>query len=183
MDNQQLSSNIEWRIVEDYDHYEVNNLGQVRHRQRQKILKPRANKGGYLYVNFKISGKNTNFAIHRLVAKAFLPNPNNLPEVNHKNSDTTDNRVENLEWCDTSYNSNYSYQKQENKDCRGKMVAQYDKQGNLICEYPSLGSAAEATNGSLGGISNCCHGRTKTSGGYVWKFTESSTTKYQRNPS
>ena len=63
------------------------------------------------------------------------------------------------------------------------MVAQYDKQGNLICEYPSLGSATEATNGSLGGISNCCHDRTKTSGGYVWKFTESSTTKYQRNPS
>ena len=183
MDNQQLSSNIEWRIVEDYYHYEVNNLGQVRHRKRQQILKPRANKGGYLYVNFKINGKNTNFAIHRLVAKAFLPNPNNFPEVNHKNSDTTDNRVENLEWCDSSYNLNYSYRKQENKDCRGKVVVQYDKQGNLICEYPSLSSAAKAINGNMASISHCCHGITKSSSGYVWKFTESSTTKYQRNPS
>ena len=171
-----------------YPDYSVDTEGNIwsigyNNTKEIKKMKPAKTKGGYLRLPLTINNKAKSYLVHRLVALAFIPNPNNYPEVNHKNEDKTDNRVENLEWCDRSYNINYSYQKQENKDCRGKMVAQYDKQGNLICEYPSLGSAAEATNGSLGGISNCCHGRTKTSGGYVWKFTESSTTKYQRNPS
>ena len=62
MDNQQLSSKTEWREVKEYSNYEVNQLGEIRHKKRQKILKPRDNNGGYQYVNFKINGKNTNFA-------------------------------------------------------------------------------------------------------------------------
>jgi hypothetical protein len=86
MGNQQPSSETEWITTIECDRYEVNCYGQVRHKVRKQILKGRANKNGYLYVNFRIDGKNTNFAIHRIVANAFIPNPNHKPEVNHKES-------------------------------------------------------------------------------------------------
>lgn len=102
MDNQQPSNKEEWRQVVEHQNYEVNQFGEIRHKQRKHILKPRSNNGGYLYVNFKINGKNTNFAVHRIVANAFIPNPNGYTEVNHKDYDKTNNRVENLEWVNSS---------------------------------------------------------------------------------
>lgn len=88
MDNQQPSTNIEWRTVIEYDRYEVNQFGDIRHKERKKNLTPRYNRGGYDYVSFNIAGKRTNFAIHRIVANAFLPNLDNKPEVNHKDGNT-----------------------------------------------------------------------------------------------
>ena len=70
-------------------------------------MKPAKTKGGYLRLPLTINNKAKSYLVHRLVALAFIPNPNNYPEVNHKNEDKTDNRVENLEWCDRSYNINY----------------------------------------------------------------------------
>lgn len=104
MDNQQPSNEVEWRQVCEHSNYKVNNLGQIRHKKRKQILKPRSNNGGYQYVNFKINNRNTNFAVHRIAANAFIPNPNDYAEVNHKNYNRTDNRVENLEWVTSSQN-------------------------------------------------------------------------------
>ena len=97
MDNQQPSNEMEWRTVKEYSNYEVNQFGQIRHKKRKQILKPRSNKSGYQYVNFKIDGKNINFAVHRIVANAFIPNPNGYTEVNHKDYDRMNNCVDNLE--------------------------------------------------------------------------------------
>lgn len=183
MDNQQLSSKTEWREVKEYSNYEVNQLGEIRHKKRQKILKPRSNNGGYQYVNFKINGKNTNFAVHRIVANAFIPNPNGYTEVNHKDYNKKNNCVDNLEWVSSSQNKQHSYLKQENKKSRGKAVNQYTKEGIFLKTFDSVSDAAKELGCCVAAISNCCLGRTKTSQGFRWSFVESSTTKYERNPS
>ena len=183
MDNQQLSSKTEWREVKEYSNYEVNQLGEIRHKKRQKILKPRDNNGGYQYVNFKINGKNTNFAVHRIVANAFIPNPNGYTEVNHKDYNKKNNCVDNLEWVSSSQNKQHSYLKQENKKTRGKAVNQYTKEGIFLKTFDSVSEAAKELGCCVAAISNCCLGRTKTSQGFRWSFVESSTTKYERKPS
>ena len=183
MDNQQLSSKTEWREVKEYSNYEVNQLGEIRHKKRQKILKPRDNNGGYQYVNFKINGKNTNFAVHRIVANAFIPNPNGYTEVNHKDYNKKNNCVDNLEWVSNSQNKQHSYLKQENKKSRGKAVNQYTKEGIFLKTFDSVSDAAKELGCCVAAISNCCLGRTKTSQGFRWSFVESSTTKYERKPS
>ena len=183
MDNQQLNSKTEWREVKEYSNYEVNQLGEIRHKKRQKILKPRDNNGGYQYVNFKINGKNTNFAVHRIVANAFIPNPNGYTEVNHKDYNKKNNCVNNLEWVSSSQNKQHSYLKQENKKSRGKAVNQYTKEGTFLKTFDSVSDAAKELGCCVAAISNCCLGRTKTSQGFRWSFVESSTTKYERKPS
>ena len=183
MDNQQPSNEMEWREVKEYSNYEVNQFGQIRHKKRKQILKPRSNKGGYQYVNFKINGKNTNFAVHRIVANAFIPNPNGYTEVNHKDYDRNNNCVDNLEWVTSSQNKTHAYLKQENKQSRGKAVEQYSKDGIYLKTFESVSEAALTMGCCISAISNCCLGRTKTSQGFRWKFVEGSTTKYERNPS
>lgn len=99
------------QIKEEYsNHYYVTPDGEV---YSVRKLKPRPGNGGYLRVMLynRSTKKGKDFSIHRLVAEGFIPNPENLPEVNHKNSDRSDNRVENLEWCTKSYNIQHAYRK------------------------------------------------------------------------
>ena len=182
MDNQQLSDKTEWREVKEYNHYEVNQFGEIRHKIRKKILKPRIN-NGYQYVNFKINGKNINFSVHRIVANAFIPNPNGYTEVNHKDYNRSNNCVDNLEWVSSSQNKYHAFLKEENKKSRGKAVNQYTKEGILIKTFDTITEAAQALGCCVAAISNCCLRRTKTSQGFLWSFVESSTTKYERKPS
>ena len=183
MDNQQPSVEKEWRTVIEYDKYEVNQFGEIRHKKRKQILKPRPNHGGYEYVSFRINGENKNFAIHRIVANAFIPNPNGYMEVNHKDYNKSNNCVDNLEWVTSSSNKNHAYKKIENHITRGKKVEQYTKAGEYVKTYDTVSDAAKAMGCCVSAISNCCLGRAKTSMGFQWRFSEGSTTKYERNPS
>ena len=111
----------EWRPIEGYEGlYEVSNTGQVRsfdryvkysngriHLHKGKVLSPIKDRDGYLQVNLCYSGRINSIKIHRLVAQAFIPNPDNLPQVNHKDEVKTNNNVDNLEWCDSKYNNNF----------------------------------------------------------------------------
>ena len=102
----------EWRPVDGYENYEVSNFGRVKslnyHRtDKEGILKPGKNKDGYLYVGLCRNGKMKYFKVHKLVAEAFLPNPECFEQVNHKDEDKTNNCVSNLEFCDAKYNSNF----------------------------------------------------------------------------
>ena len=100
-----------WKNIKEASNYEVSNTGLVRNKTTNKILKGRLSKSGYLQVSIKIdeTGKFSNRYIHRLVAEAFIPNPDNLPQVNHKDGNRANNNVDNLEWVTCSQNTKHSY--------------------------------------------------------------------------
>ena len=100
----------EWKNIIGYEGlYEVSNMGNVRNVRRNTLLRFSKNNYGYIQVYLYKNGIRNGFKVHRLVAQAFIPNPDNLPQVNHKDEDKTNNSVENLEWCDHKYNVNYGH--------------------------------------------------------------------------
>lgn len=157
-----------WLPVVGYEGlYEVSSLGRVRSLPRNttkgKILTQQITKFGYLKVALAKNNVPKFFQVHRLVAISFIPNPNNLPQVNHINENKLDNRVENLEWCTAKYNMNYS---------NSKRVAQYTLSGELVAIYSSLREASNQTGFWYGNISRCCLGKRKTAYGYIWKYID-----------
>ena len=112
----------EWRSIRGYEGlYEVSSYGRVKSLERydrfnrkivSKILKPSYNTSGYYIVRLCNNGFMKSKLVHRLVAQTFIPNPNNLPIINHKDEDKLNNRVDNLEWCDSKYNNNYGTSQQ-----------------------------------------------------------------------
>ena len=93
-----------WKDIKGYEGlYQISNTGKVKGLKRNKVLKPILQRSGYYYVDLQRKRR----LVHRLVAEAFIDNPDNLPEVNHKDEDKVNNSVENLEWCDSKYNANY----------------------------------------------------------------------------
>lgn len=95
-----------WKEIQDYPGYKVSNLGRVMNKHG-RIMKPSNHKQGYKLIGLKKDKKLYCRQVHRLVALAFIPNPDNLPQVNHKDECKTNNCVDNLEWCDAKYNINY----------------------------------------------------------------------------
>lgn len=168
-----------WKDIEGFDNlYQVSNFGNVRSLRHKKlfIMKPQQDRYGYLDVGLRICNKQKWFTIHRLVAEAFIENPNNLPQVNHKDEDKTNNLVTNLEWCDAKYNNNYGTvidrisKALTNRKDQSKPVLQYDKNGNFIKEYPSIMDAERKTGIRHNIICRVCKGKQRTSGGYIWKY-------------
>ena len=167
-------SNEIWKDIKDYEMlYQISNLGNVKslHCNKEKIMKLtiRSKNYPYYFVGLLKNGKRKYFAVHRLVAQAFIPNPNNLPEVNHKDKNTFNNNVDNLEWCDKPYNNSYSHIQEKLTEKKKKMVYQYDLDNNLIkiwdcvrdCEKYGFAEAA---------ISRCCLGKQQTHKGYKWSY-------------
>ena len=182
----------EWKPIRKYKgFYEVSNLGRVRSLprdtkfgKRQKlvkgqILKP-IERNGYLYACLCKHNKRTRYAIHRLVADAFIPNYDNLPQVNHRDENKANNRVENLEWCTADYNNRYSDIYKKGADAVKIPVVQYTKDGKKVAEYPSMLRASELTGIPVTSISACVKNKrqkdgkgfyytTQSAGGFVWK--------------
>ena len=174
-----------WKPIAGFEgYYEVSNRGRIRSVDRivtmkngrkrltqGKMLKPFVYNGDGNYTGVVLSkdGNHRKHSIHRLVAQAFVPNPNNLPEVNHKDENKTNNCAENLEWCDRKYNNTYGTAKVRAAVTQGKPVLQL-KDGRIVNAWPTEGLAAQFTGASQGGISACCRGEMKTSGGYGWMW-------------
>lgn len=149
--------------------YQVNELGQIWSIKNKKYLKQTLCKNGYLYVGLHKNKIRKNILVHRIVAEAFIPNPNNLPEVNHKDENPQNNSVNNLEWCDSRYNKNYGTSIQRRKEKLSKKVYQYTLDGELVREWISATEAGR--NGfSQSNINNCCLGKAKTYKGFRWSY-------------
>ena len=162
-----------WKDKKDYEgHYQVSNLGRVKSIKfgKEIILKQHINiKGGYYYVCLLKNGKHKNYYVHRLVAEAFLPNTDNLPQVNHKDENKLNNSVDNLEWCTNEYNHNYGTINERISQSQSKPVLQYDLNGNLIKEWKSINECGR--NGfNQGDICKCCNGKRKTAKGFIWVY-------------
>ena len=154
-----------WKDIEDYEeYYQISNLGRIRNKKENRILKP-SKSGGYYHISLRYGNKKE-MLIHRLVAKAFIPNPLNLSYVNHKDENKLNNNVENLEWCTAKYNNSYG----KGALAKNQRVIQYDLQGNAIKIWESIKEASEELGVSQEGISACCRGIHKTSGGYAWTY-------------
>lgn len=174
-----------WRPIVGYEGlYEVSNFGRVKslnynHTGKEKIMKPNKDKGGYLKVGLCKNGKRYQKLVHRLVAEAFLSNPYNLPEVNHINEVKTDNRVQNIEYCDRAYNSSYGTRNERiaktemNHPKKSKIVFQYSLDGTFIKEFPSVSQIEREIGFSHGNISRCCRGEFKQVYGYIWRYKDS----------
>ena len=146
--------------------YLVSNLGRVKsigsyNTCKKGIMHPMCDKWGYFHVRLYDNNRSQDISIHRLVAIAFIPNPNNFKYVNHKNKNTKDNRVENLEWCTNSYNITHGI---------GKSILQYTKTDVFIKEYFCITDAYKETGIPITNISKCCKLKRKSAGGFKWKY-------------
>lgn len=98
----------EWKPIEGYEgRYEVSNYGRVKSLKTNDLISQRIDKNGYYQLKLHKDGKARNYLVHRLVAKAFIPNPNNFPIINHIDINPLNNHVDNLEWCSYKYNLNF----------------------------------------------------------------------------
>lgn len=159
-----------WRDIDGYEQYQISNMGRVFSMKTNKLLTPQPDKKGYLRVKFWENNKGYTFKVHRLVAQAFIPNPNNLPQVNHKDEDKKNNTVENLEWCDGIYNLNYGTRKERSDKA---LTNRLNLSLPVICvetgiEYPSIQEARRQTN--IRNIGMCCSGNRHSAGGFHWKY-------------
>ena len=163
----------EWVPISGYSKYEISNYGRVRsHTRKARILKLQPSSDLYLRAEMvNDEGRWHSVSVSRMVATAFVPNPQNLPQVNHINEDVQDNRADNLEWCDGKYNSNYGTRGRRIGEKLGKAVAQYDMNGQLISIYPSSMEASRKTGADNSSIIKCCKGILNKTKGYVWKYS------------
>ena len=167
-----------WRPVRDYEGlYEVSNLGQVRSLDRWInnryiqgcILRP-WNAHGYNLVMLCKDALRKRASIHRLVAEAFIPNPDNLPEVNHKDECKTNNHVENLEWCDREYNQEYGTARERSTLEQRKQVEQLTLDGRHVAYFSGLRIVSRELQMDSSLIAKVCRGQKKTAYGYQWRY-------------
>ena len=150
----------QWKTIQGYENYEVSSEGDIRNK-KGKILKPGKNSCGYLYVVLYKNGKRKNFLVHRLVAIAFIPNPENKPTVNHIDENKENNDVSNLEWMTQAEQIEYS-------KTRKVYCVELDK------TFGSIMEAERLTGVSYHCIGKCCQGKHQTAGKMHWKYVDES---------
>lgn len=190
-----------WKDIKGWEGlYQISNKGRVKSLtkvtkfgnrlkvNKEMILKPTIGKRGYYTVNFFDGDRSKTATLHRLIAEAFIPNPENKPCIDHINTIKTDNRIENLRWVTNKENCNNPLTLKHQRDATSKKwergcydnrnnihyrkVQQFDMSGNLIETYDSIIEASEATGVDRSSISAVCNGRNPnrhTAGGYIWK--------------
>ena len=147
------------RDVVGYENiYGVTSCGRIWSYKYKKFLTPTPNKKGYLRVNLCKNGERKNFYVHRLVCEAYIPNPNNLHEVDHIDNDKTHNYVNNLQWLSHKDNSRKS---------KNKPILQYDLDGNFIKEWECTADVGKEVRHN---IRHCLKGKQKTAYNYIWKY-------------
>lgn len=181
-----------WKPVRDFeDLYEVSNLARVRsteitqeriskngyfyiYHRRMKLLSYFTTNKGYIAVHLYKDSKQFNKSLHRLVAEAFVPNPDNLPEINHKDENKANNLPSNLEWSSRSYNINYGTGNERRVRTTSHSIEQLTLDGKHIAYYKSLSEAERMSNGKISkqSISQVLKGKNKTAGRYLWRYCD-----------
>lgn len=172
-----------WKDIKGFEGlYQVSNLGNVKslefnnrttnHQKREKLLKSFGNKLGYQRVVLYKNKTKKQILVHRLVAEVFIPNPNNLPQVNHKDENPANNCIDNLEWCSHKYNCNYGNFKEKVSKGIKKSVIQFTKDFQYLRTWEGMIDVERQLGISCSLISMCCKGKLKTAGGYRWQYQQ-----------
>ena len=157
-----------WGRVKSFDRWVKSRNGSVRF-CKGRILKPLTSSSGYLYVNLYKNNIKKEYLVHRLVAEAFIDNPDNLFQVNHRDENKLNNNVDNLEWCDAKYNINFGTCIERRSKKKSKPVLQYTLDGEFVREWPSTMECGR--NGfNQGNIWMCCQGKLKKYKGFIWRY-------------
>ena len=174
--------------IKGWERYQITDDGRVWSKITNRWMKLKPTEDGYLRVQLcGEHGERRQVCVHRLVAEAFIPNPDNLPQVNHKDEDKTRNVVDNLEWCSSQYNNTYNDRhlkcawkvKLSNTIANGKPINQYTLDGELVATYPSAWEASRQTGFTKQGIMIACHGGQRKGNrwvntlqykGYRWRY-------------
>ena len=164
-----------WCPIKGFENiYEVSDQGRVKSLKfgKERILKPVRMTKGYLIVGLCKNGEIKQCFVHRLVAQTFIPNPDNLSQVNHKDENKTNNSVHNLEWCSSKYNVNFGTRTQRQAEKLSKPLLQYTKSGEVVREWKSTHDVERNLGYLHNNISNCCNGKCKSSNGFIWKYKD-----------
>lgn len=178
-----------WKDIEGYEGlYQVSNLGNVKSLNYKRmgfsrLLTPKCNNDGRLWVELRKNGKGKAFLIHRLVGTCFIPNPHGLPQINHIDENPKNNTVENLEWCTQEYNIKYYYERHpytersqniNYSDKYGKRidlrVNQFTKDGKFVKRWENSRQIKSKNGWSDWSISECCRNKRKTAYGFIWQY-------------
>lgn len=178
-----------WKDIKGYEGiYQVSNLGRVRSLDKKtyqknkfgkfqhvlhkgRILNIQKQRNGYLTIDLHKNGKFERKTIHKLVADTFIPNINNYKYINHKDSNISNNKANNLEWCTQSYNIKYAYDHGNKIPPNMKKVNQINN-GTIINTFISIQEAERRTNIKSANISKCCRKLRNKAGGYQWEYTK-----------
>lgn len=183
-----------WKTYPKYPFIEANQFGAIKTKDRYvpckngskrlvrgRVLKQRSTKGGYMYVSVSVDNKQKHLLVHRIVASCFLPNPDNLPEVNHRDNSPANNVVSNLEWCTSKYNTayreKYGITAREATKALRKPVVSVNLKTFKVLRFESQSEAARQLGVSRRHVNNVIKGRCKTAGGYWFTEDESEITK------
>lgn len=173
-----------WKTVIGHEGYEISNYGRLRSKERKvvykdgrvgvfkgKIMKPMLTHKGYYKYHLSSNGYRTSKQAHRLVAEMFIPNPENKPQVNHKDGDKLNNYVDNLEWVTNEENHQHKLENNLYPTTHiPKQVGKFDLEGKLLETFPSIYAAAKSVEARQWEVSRCVNGQRKTFKGFVWKF-------------
>ena len=167
-----------WVPVKNYEQfYQISNLGRIRSFHKKKntesfyILNPTLINSGYYNVTlYSPQAGRHKMLVHRLVAETFIPNPDNLPCVNHKDENKLNNSADNLEWCTYAYNNAYGTAKIRSIEKISKPIKQFTFQGAWIATYQSASVASKLLGFSKSDILSCCHKKSEQAHGYKWEF-------------
>jgi hypothetical protein len=157
--------------IKDYPMYRIGTDGRIWSEARDIMLKSHINDRGYVNAYLSKNGKVKTLRVHRLVAEAFIPNPDNKPEVNHIDGNKLNNRVDNLEWVTRRENRQHAWDMGLDKNVPVP-VMQFDIDGTYIRSHESMTQAAKAVNGKHTSISDVCKGKQRTHKGFIWKYAE-----------